>query len=215
MKNNKGFTLSEVILTLGIIGVIAALSISALTKSTQKAHIGPSLAKFVGNFETAAYRVMQNEDISSLSENSDYVGEKKVENFVKSVGSSMQLIPMSANNNADSYVASGSISANGKKIYQTKEGFLVYALNNGWLMLDINGNKNPNRPGLDRFLFYLDNSGKLLPWGKSKLYYSRLEKELGESISSYSPDCDVKSEDAWKGYACTGTIADNGWKADY
>lgn len=49
----KGFTLAEVLITLGIIGVIAALTAPALIQNAGSAKIGPTLAKAVTTFELA------------------------------------------------------------------------------------------------------------------------------------------------------------------
>ena len=54
----KGFTLAEVLITLGIIGVTAALTLPSLINMHQEASIGPKLAKAVATFEEAATRVM-------------------------------------------------------------------------------------------------------------------------------------------------------------
>lgn len=199
--------------TLGIIGVIAAISISSIVKGTQNAKIGPSIAKFVSYFETAAGNLMLQEQINDLSESNNYTGDKKLTNFLSSMSGNMNLIPLGSSPDADAYASSyATLKSQGKNVYQTKEGFLVYALDSNWLMLDINGKNKPNKPGLDRFLFYLDNTGKLLPWGKSKLYYSRFKEILGDGISSYPSECNLKSENPWNAYACTRKIADNGWK---
>jgi prepilin-type N-terminal cleavage/methylation domain-containing protein len=58
MKKN-GFTLAEVLITLGIIGVVAALTAPALVKNSGQAKIGPALAKFVNTFETGCEQMMR------------------------------------------------------------------------------------------------------------------------------------------------------------
>jgi len=62
-----GFTLAEVLITLGIIGVVAALTTPALVKNSGKAKIGPSLAKFVNTFETGVEQMMEKEVLSEMS----------------------------------------------------------------------------------------------------------------------------------------------------
>ena len=52
----KGFTLSEVLITLGIIGVVAALTLPSLISDTSSAQIGPKLGKAVSMFEQANER---------------------------------------------------------------------------------------------------------------------------------------------------------------
>ena len=61
-----GFTLAEVLITLGIIGVIAALTTPALVKNSGTAKIGPSLAKFVNTVETGAEQMMYKEKLRQL-----------------------------------------------------------------------------------------------------------------------------------------------------
>ena len=60
----RGFTLAEVLITLGIIGVVAALTTPALINNSGQAKIGPSLAKFVNTMEVAAEQYMADEGIS-------------------------------------------------------------------------------------------------------------------------------------------------------
>ena len=49
MKKNKGFTLAEVLVTLGIIGVVAALTTPALIQNVGDAKIEFSFVKFKNN----------------------------------------------------------------------------------------------------------------------------------------------------------------------
>ena len=64
----KGFTLAEILITLGIIGVVAALTTPALVKNSGNAKVGPSLAKFVNTFETASEQLMYDEMLSTIEE---------------------------------------------------------------------------------------------------------------------------------------------------
>ena len=63
MKKN-GFTLAEVLITLGIIGVVAAVTIPTLVSNYKYKQIGTRLSKFVSNTENAARAwVASNHDI--------------------------------------------------------------------------------------------------------------------------------------------------------
>lgn len=64
-----GFTLAEVLITLAIIGVVAALTTPALVKNSGQAKIGPSLAKFVNSFETGIEQMFHHESLSSVTSN--------------------------------------------------------------------------------------------------------------------------------------------------
>ena len=54
LKKREGFTLAEVLITLAIIGVVAALTTPAIIRNSQNAKIGPQLSKIVTTFENAA-----------------------------------------------------------------------------------------------------------------------------------------------------------------
>ena len=62
-----GFTLAEILITLGIIGVVAALTTPALVKNTGHAKVGPALSKFVNTFETGAEEMLASGDVEDFS----------------------------------------------------------------------------------------------------------------------------------------------------
>ena len=47
MMNRNGYTLMEILITLGIIGVVTAVTIPSLVSSTNKKNIGNALARSV------------------------------------------------------------------------------------------------------------------------------------------------------------------------
>ena len=63
----KGFTLAEVLITLGIIGVVAALAAPALNNSAQKAKVGPALSKFISTLENAHQYITADNEADSLT----------------------------------------------------------------------------------------------------------------------------------------------------
>ena len=58
----RGFTLAEVLITIGIIGVVAALSTPAIMRNTQNAKVGPQLAKFVSTLETGIQAICTDQE---------------------------------------------------------------------------------------------------------------------------------------------------------
>lgn len=62
----KGFTLAEVLITLGIIGVVAALTAPALIQNTGSAKVGPTLAKAVTTFEVANQNMFNAIDVTGI-----------------------------------------------------------------------------------------------------------------------------------------------------
>ena len=64
----KGFTLSELLITLGIIGVISALTLPSVINNASDAKVGPSLAKAVATFEHANVALLSEQDVSAITE---------------------------------------------------------------------------------------------------------------------------------------------------
>ena len=62
-----GFTLAEVLITLGIIGVVAALTAPALVQNAGSAQIGPKLAKAVSTLELANQNMLTENSASSMA----------------------------------------------------------------------------------------------------------------------------------------------------
>ena len=63
-----GFTLAEILISLGIIGVISALTMPTLFTNTSTAKIGPTLAKAVSAFEQANTMMLNDLDADSLTD---------------------------------------------------------------------------------------------------------------------------------------------------
>lgn len=62
----KGFTLAETIITLGIIGVVVAITTPIVIHSTAKAQVGPKLAKTVAIFEQANAAILQTNNSNTM-----------------------------------------------------------------------------------------------------------------------------------------------------
>lgn len=63
-----GFTLAEVLITLGIIGVIAAVTLPTLNANTAMASIGPKLGKAVSVFEQANQALLADMSVDALTD---------------------------------------------------------------------------------------------------------------------------------------------------
>ncbi len=62
-----GFTMAEVLITLGIIGVVAAVTAPALVGSYQKSKVPPALKKFINTMEVANQHIITENEASKLS----------------------------------------------------------------------------------------------------------------------------------------------------
>jgi prepilin-type N-terminal cleavage/methylation domain-containing protein len=208
MKKN-GFTLAEILITLGIVGVVAALTTPALVKNSGQAKIGPSLAKFVNTFEVGMEEAMEKENVSSLSDLDD-----------ASFGGTIVMLPLNTavTVNADDGTTE---TWDANKTRQLKDGTIIgydpkkiqmsWSSNSSFkgsykvIGLDIGGLKGKHRVGKEVFYFGIDKNGTLVPYG------SKMHKYLQKSIKY---NCSTKGS-IYEAAACTGAIADNHWKADY
>lgn len=158
---NKGFTLAEVLITLGIIGVISALVLPSLITNTASAQIGPKLAKAASSVEQANARLLDANSIDALSDAEFYP------NPIEYMAELSNYLKMTRKSNLE-YISKDGIS------YRLAFAFLPVAntaapphtqLVNRALVIDINGDAEPNTPGEDQFAFSMFNDGSLKPWG--------------------------------------------------
>ena len=66
-----GFTLAEVLVTLGIIGVVSDLVMTSLTASVKSKKIGPTLSRAKAAFEQGTQRMLFSYESNSLSNTKD------------------------------------------------------------------------------------------------------------------------------------------------
>ena len=187
----KAFTLAEVLITIGIIGIVAALTLPSLMRLHQDAGTGPVLAKIQTSVEEAVGRVLlDNPDVVLKNlDASGLVGYLDDVLIMTSIGSSWY----SLKDGTCIMITDGSSGT-----VPTSAGtgkFLV--------TVDINGRPaeaNPNKEGVDMFQFVLTTHGLMIPVGS---------KTLGQGGEAAKCSADDPS------YYCTGRIADNNWKVDY
>lgn len=243
--SNFAFTLSEVIITLGIIGVVAAITIPPLNNQFQKQQYTIALKKFCTEFDQALMELALDYkctgDLSctglfSSSSSEALFGAALIKhfNFTKDCGVTPGggCFPSIIN---DSYDGSGSnINIDNYSTYKfvTADGMSISAsigigtsilrdcqTNNsnsgsgymselcGFVIVDINGFKSPNRSGRDVFYFYITNSK-----GPQLYPYDGTDDSRNGWWKSPTERC--KSGQVY-GAPCTGRIIENGWIMDY
>ena len=163
-RKRTAFTLAEVLITLGIIGVISALTLPSLIANYQKKQTVQQLK--------TAYSLLSQAVEQSISENGeiddwDYTlntnafNETYILPYLKIVkkcdgGKCIKTDNFNGyyelNGNKYTRISGSYILANGMILMADypERGFLVY-------MIDLNGNKKPNIMGKDIFAFYLLN----------------------------------------------------------
>ena len=179
-KNFFGFTLAEVLITLGIIGVVAAITMPALIQNYKKHVVVNQLKKAYSEISQAIklaeidYGSMETwdlSDFSSMRERNVYFGKNYLLPHIKTTkfceAASKECWA------EKTYNLNGSIAYNlaEPNIYHsaftTASGYSVYMWIHGngtgmWYVVDINGLKEPNRFGRDIFALTAN-------WGKTTL----------------------------------------------
>lgn len=157
MKKN-GFTLAEVIITLGIIGTIAAITLPALMTDTTAAQVGPKLAKAVSMFEQANEALLNANSVDTLTDagllgsTASYTTE--LSKYLKISATSDGYL------SKDGMLYNFTISPN---IGDTSLPGHMQRIGN--VSVDINGAAKPGVSGTDIFYFSWWNDGSLRPKG--------------------------------------------------
>ena len=219
-----GFTLAEVLITLGIIGVVAALTAPALVQNAGTAKVGPTLAKVVSTLEVANEQMLHDEDATDLSKvcQGEDVEREYTERLAKYVAGSsydksvLKNAAYSAteddgDENEYEHFVFGNVeiffsSLGGEYNYDPKGSFKGRFLD---FQVDINGQAaKPNRWGKDLFWFYIDKTGTIIPEG------GRLRAWLhNEDEPAWEKNCN--EDTVTDGDACAGSIFDNNMKVIY
>ena len=156
----KGFTLAEVLITLGIIGVVAALTLPTLTANTQTAKIGPKLAKAVSSFEQANEALLSANSVDAVSDieyddASAYFNA--LTNYIKgTVISSSGSVTLMTHDNTAYIIGSISAPTTTNAPHKNKIGSIV---------VNINPNAEISEQGTNLFNFTLWDDGSLRPQG--------------------------------------------------
>ena len=230
-----GFTLAEVLVTLGIIGVVAALTTPALIQNVGNAKVGPKLQKAVATFETASEMMLTEQNSNTLlgvSTGSLNLG-KELGHYMKlnlsdvkdANGNEIKYKSYTSNDSTTNATDLGSpFSSDDGMIYfiATTNKQPVHAdysdiPNNqriGDVYVDINGIDGPNVRGKDLFKFALYNDGTLRPWG-GRGFLRHIAAHDKSALWSGSTAACGKQHVTGNGDTCTGSIFDNGMKIIY
>lgn len=222
MKKERkiAFTLAEVLITLGIIGVVAAMTIPSLIQSYKEKATVTAVKQSYSIFAQALKMVtIDNPDLSALTDSSLSAKEnsqimfKEISKHIKKVKSCDvdkkcmgNTYYLNLNNekvsNWDTYnnLVTG-VLANGTSFWilslpASISGEETYA---GQIGIDINGNKRPNKFGVDFFWFTFNKNGELFA-GR------------GEGTGGIYGNCELSpSNSNWSnGYGCSEWIITHG-----
>ena len=208
------FTLAEVLITLGIIGVVAALTLPTLIQNHQKQVYVTQLKKAYSNINNALNKMAADEGVvdwnqtycsSSFWVENDLEATKanynecfdKVAKQMKVINRKDYGVTSSADwckygydlDDGIDINSSASISNQETGMFTTPDGALyIFACSFSTVFVDINGAaKGPNKGGRDFFEFWIDyNNNKIEPNGSYNDYWKNC------SATNLSTDCTAK-----------------------
>lgn len=180
----KSFTLAEVLITLGIVGIVAAMTLPSLVANYRNMVLENQFKKSYSILSQALIRTTQ-----ELGENlhQNYIQSEPIgfggivsETFYKYLHKTTKDTSIMNELGEDWVSYSGvkessllGLGANPAYSVLSDGSFVTVMKNNGRLnvLVDINGRKKPNRTGYDRFLFVVDTTqDKLVSWSNEKSY---------------------------------------------
>ncbi len=156
------FTLSEILIAVGIIGVVSALTVPTVISNYQRKAFATQFRKVVNEFESATELSMTDEAKAKFSYTSYYA------NLNDFVTKNFKTLKSCAANTSGSCFASNYESINGSSGAAFTCDNTSYVLANSAVVclskttsfvkvvVDINGTNDPNIGGRDMFTFYID-----------------------------------------------------------
>ena len=225
-EHKPAFTLAEVLITLGVIGVVAAMTIPTLITNYEKKVTITKLKKAYSTINQAMkLSVSENGDYSSWPKPNEVGGEEYYKQYWAPYFKNAQRCTSYTNSVCDYkkwmdggasstfYLLNGSSSgvdavySNRYTLLLPNETLVIYFYDNaestllGGVYIDTNGAKKPNTFGKDVFLFMRENNGAIIP---------RCNSSTTASIKS---DCSKTGS----GKCCAKKIIMDNWefKSDY
>ncbi|CDE44744.1 unknown [Clostridium sp. CAG:768] len=209
----KAFTLAEVLITLGIIGVIASLTIPALINKTNKRELETAFKKQYSTLQQAVMMIKTEDSLDLDYENYGSDFSKRLAAQYKSTkdcGTIKFNTGCILKNEDNSFTYYKTFNGNTLMTtciddggFITPDGILLLieqgnqAKNiTGYLVsIDVNGYiKKPNKMGYDLFMFQITKDGRVLPMGANDTYWGT--KTYRESF------CNKNSTSDQNGFTC-------------
>ncbi len=211
-KYKFGFTLSEILITLVIIGVISAVTLPVLFVNYQEKALRTALLKNFSVLKQVLMRYKISNGVPLIPSDVSGRGElyskiKPYFNFLENTSSGNLIktkinyknyngnkFDINANNGFYWILDDGTIILN--------DGTIIYLENSGSggsssiiISADVNGYKEPNTLGKDLFMFQIMEDGELLPMGAK-----------GTKYTDENTYCSKTSNNDFNGASCTNKV---------
>ncbi|MBE7713783.1 MAG: prepilin-type N-terminal cleavage/methylation domain-containing protein [Cyanobacteria bacterium SIG26] len=231
------FTLPEILITIGIIGIVAAMTVPNLVLKYQKSRDLNRLKKVYAELVQVFRSASQHVNLYSVG--NDWENTNEVVNAIKPYlhySKAYDMVNVYSASKSMCYEPGkfvSSVKGSGSYVWLTKVGIsnpiagntASILLNNGacvgfnrqgktdrTIILDINGpSQLPNMVGKDVFFYMINKDNMLLPKGFD-LKYSQI---TSSSSSGHGCACDKVTKKCGAGMYCAARIWRDGWQINY
>ena len=230
MKKN-GFTLAEVLVAIGIIGVAAALTIPTFVSNGRNQANAAKLSTTISAVENALTSMIASEGVQDLTE-TDFgssLSAGDLGRYLKGASSSTSITFSDIAGTAENNDTPG-------MTFETKSGAILMFTSSSLeqsesdvkslggsvtgavasLVIDVNGSELPNKWGRDAFYFLVGTDGLLYPAGG--VNFSILQKKDVANVWSKKDStyiCNDVTKSANCGIGCTARLIENNYKVDF
>ena len=226
LSPKKAFTLAEVLITLGIIGIVAAMTIPNLISHYQKESTATQLKK---TFATVSLAVRTSESENEEVAGWDMSNKNTIEVFDKYLAPYMKCSKKLINAGEIKYFSPNgkqekglAIIRGGAGVYTLLSGVqlivnngVIVGNNNGYysigIMVDLNGyNTKPNKFGRDAFFISIapEEGVKMSYRDDGEGIVQKTRKQLIDGPSNENYQCNYSGRGIW----CGALIQRDGWK---
>ena len=233
----KGFTLSEILITLTIVGVVAALTVPAVMKNYRNKMFTAALQKTYNQLSDATIAIMNDEHVDDFYEtkaaicgedgncatNFAYFLDNYLEPTRKDCGKSGNLCVGGLT--SDSYKTLSGKNAGtiaGYYCIQTTRGATICGFFNPGntcmsLAVDVNGAEGPNVTGRDLFTMDVQNDGTISDYASGCGHNPKKPSELNNSFGCPASSCSNDNAEGIynKACGCLTRVIEAGWKMEY
>jgi len=218
-----GFTLVEVLITIGIIGVVAAITIPGLVTNYKKKITVAKLKEDYSIFAQAMKKAVDDNggtvnftEFTDIQERNPFV----FDNYVKPYLKISRVCPSPTLGSTDCWVQAKSLS---NKSVNWNHG-LTFELIDGqtvrmWagknhiqFKINVNGLKNDAVLGKDVFGFFIDSTGTVYLNGEQDIQSTELVKKLDTFKNGTNSGCNKEINTGTAGDYCGALIKYNNWK---
>ncbi|PWL80563.1 hypothetical protein DBY21_01440 [Candidatus Gastranaerophilales bacterium] len=215
------FTLAEVLITLGIIGIVAAMTLPSLINNQRNKALQTALKKAYSRHSEALMLVKAEAGVDNLFKefvifDKNRGGYYRKNEFFNMYRSKLKIIGKckykrrirNYSNTEDAYIDIGGTATPMTLLSDGSCMDLVLNGGNLGITFDINGaDKGPNRLGHDVFTFHINKNGMWEPVKMSKLYTADELEEIKDEhteagISQLGYPCSIKSKQKGNGMGC-------------